>query len=637
MPIEIPHDVALFLNYMGVPYPDINEDEVRRLGREVENFATNISNTHSQATGAIKDMNSVYSGYSYEQMLAAWGRMSAGHMRDLDTACKAVGRALDIAAEVITVAKVAVLAELTALAASYFGALSATVATGGLSAAAMMAIRDAAERILSALEQYLVAYLIMEVVEKAIEPLEHVVEEMVGGALHHAVEDLLGVPPPSSSSTMPLHIEPDEVLRYAALLDKYADDMVKHANDFANTVGGMNFSTPTTGPDTPADPVTGSGQPSSPVPAQPAGATPAAAGSAVPQGSSTSPPADPHPAPGANGAAAHGAVAPGGAAAPADSAAAATHSSPAHAPGDSARHGAATADHSVGAPGAAAAAATHSPAAPHPADAGSSIPDSTGARHSAAPVDPGATGRWTDARVAPEPATSSLGPSAEAAAPHHVPSTGGESVVSSAGDHEPAAAGAGPDSADVAPDADSDTAAPAGQQPGGGSPGGGGRGGRVSPWRGPGRPRPAPAPGAAPVPVPVAGAEPAPASAAADRRRSGTPWSKPLRAEPVPAADGSEQVFAPESADRAPDSGPAADGLPAAGDIGSAPADGADDANPTASQSSPASAGPHPIVSAPTDAERVRRPPARWTRSRDTIPGPINVPSSNGPTIDEPK
>ena len=32
MAIEIPHDVALFLNYIGVPYPDINEDQVRALG-----------------------------------------------------------------------------------------------------------------------------------------------------------------------------------------------------------------------------------------------------------------------------------------------------------------------------------------------------------------------------------------------------------------------------------------------------------------------------------------------------------------------------------------------------------------------------------------------------------------------------
>ncbi|MQY28235.1 WXG100-like domain-containing protein [Nocardia aurantia] len=597
MPIEIPHDVALFLNYMGVPYPDINEDDVRRLGREVENFATNVSNTHSQATGAIKDMNSVYSGYSYEQMLAAWGRMSAGHMRDLDTACKAVGRALDIAAEVITVAKVAVLGELAALAASYFATLSATFATGGLSAAIALAIQDAAKRILFALEQYLVAYLLMEVVEKAIEPLEHVVEEMVGGALHHAVEDLLGLPPPSSSTAMPLHIEPDEVLRYAALLDKYADDMLKHANDFANTVGGMDFSTPTTGGDPPADPVTGSVQPS-PAPAQPAESAPAAAGPAVPQSSSVSHPADPH-----------SATAPAGTTGPADSAAPATHSAPGQAPGDSGphgaatadhgRHGTATADHGVGAPGAAAAPATHSLAVPHPADAGSSIPDSAADRHSAEPGDTGAVRPWTGEHAAPAPATTA-GPNAESTAAQHVPSHAGEPAVASAGAHESTAAGAGSGPADEAAARDAGAAAPAEQQPAGGSPPRGGvPRGRVGPWRGPRRTGPAPAPEPAPEPVEEAGPAPGRAGVAADGRRSGTPWSKPRRAEPVPATDAQRQVFAPETTDRAPKSGEPVVGPPRSDEIGATPSADVGDADAAAPQHPPSSAGPNSIESAP--------------------------------------
>ncbi|WP_433760055.1 hypothetical protein [Nocardia sp. CA-135398] len=40
-------------------------------------------------------------------------------MADLDAACKAVAKALDIAADVVTVVKIAMLAELTALALSY--------------------------------------------------------------------------------------------------------------------------------------------------------------------------------------------------------------------------------------------------------------------------------------------------------------------------------------------------------------------------------------------------------------------------------------------------------------------------------------------------------------------------------------
>jgi hypothetical protein len=45
--IELPSEDALFLNYLAVPYPDINEDDVRQLGVHLENFATSVEEPHS--------------------------------------------------------------------------------------------------------------------------------------------------------------------------------------------------------------------------------------------------------------------------------------------------------------------------------------------------------------------------------------------------------------------------------------------------------------------------------------------------------------------------------------------------------------------------------------------------------------
>lgn len=247
MAIEIPHDVAMFLNFVGVPYPDINEDHVRELAQHVRSFASNVQGTHASATGAINDMNSVYSGYSYEQLVAAWSRMSAGHLTDLDEACKVVAAALDIAAQVITGVKIAVLTELTLMAASYVTAMAATVVTSGMSAVVAQTIAAAARKVVQAMEQMVISYILSEVIMKAIEPLEHVVERMVSGALHGAAAYVLGVTP-SSSAVMPLHIEPDEVLRYAGMLDKYADDMIDHATVFADNVANLSFLTSDGGP-----------------------------------------------------------------------------------------------------------------------------------------------------------------------------------------------------------------------------------------------------------------------------------------------------------------------------------------------------------------------------------------------------
>ncbi|WP_067694184.1 hypothetical protein [Nocardia jejuensis] len=242
MAVELPHEVALFLNFAGVPYPDINEDQVRELATHLQHFAANVRDTHDVATAAINNMNTVYSGYSYQQLLAVWGRMSTTHMAELDHVCTLVATALTIAADVIAVTKSVVLIELAAMASTYLIALSGSFATGGLSAVVAQVIPAMARTLLSVMEQALIAYILSDVLGKAIAPLEHAIERMINSALHSMTIDILDLPT-NNSPNQPLHIEPDEVLRYADLLDDYADDMLTHATDFADRAGQLDFTT----------------------------------------------------------------------------------------------------------------------------------------------------------------------------------------------------------------------------------------------------------------------------------------------------------------------------------------------------------------------------------------------------------
>ncbi|MEV3960090.1 hypothetical protein AB0M34_04195 [Nocardia sp. NPDC050193] len=241
MVVEIPHEVAQFLNFIGVPYPDINEDQVRELAAQVRTFADDVSGTHQAATGAINDMGSVYQGQSYRALVASWASLSASHMERLDELCRAVARALEIAAEVITAVKAAVLTELALLAAAYTATMAATIATSGASAALGQTISLAAKRLIKAMEEMLVAYIVAEVLGKAIEPLEEAVSDMINGVAYNAAADLLGVDGGGNDS---LYIDPDEVRRYAQVLDDHADDIVKHAEKFAKSVAELDFTTP---------------------------------------------------------------------------------------------------------------------------------------------------------------------------------------------------------------------------------------------------------------------------------------------------------------------------------------------------------------------------------------------------------
>lgn len=241
MAIEIPHEVAMFLNFVGVPYPDINEDRVRQLAGHVRTFAQEVADTHAAASGAISDMGAVYQGQSYRALVASWARLGSSHMERLDELCGAVVTALEIAAEVIAAVKIAVSAELGLLATAYGTAMAATVAAAGTSAALGRSITAAAKQLVKAMEQMLIAYILAEVLGKAIEPLEDAVGEMITGVVYDAAADLLGV---DTGGNDVLHIDPDEVRRYAQVLDDHADDIMGHAERFAGNVAALDFTTP---------------------------------------------------------------------------------------------------------------------------------------------------------------------------------------------------------------------------------------------------------------------------------------------------------------------------------------------------------------------------------------------------------
>ncbi|MEV6325742.1 hypothetical protein AB0M45_31935 [Nocardia sp. NPDC051787] len=238
MAIDLPHEVAFFLNLCGIPYPDINEDDVRALARHVRTFASQVRDTHNSATGVVDDMGEVYSGESYDQLVASWASMSSTNMDRLEDACKVVEQALYAAATVITVVKVAVLAELAALAAAYMSIM----VTPPLAPSAPL-VAAAARRICHQMQECLIGYIAAEVIGRAIEPLEQAIDDMIRGIVYDATRHALGVPAPSNSPK-PLRIEPDEVHRFAKLLDDHADDIMKHAATFAENVSTLDFTTP---------------------------------------------------------------------------------------------------------------------------------------------------------------------------------------------------------------------------------------------------------------------------------------------------------------------------------------------------------------------------------------------------------
>jgi uncharacterized protein YukE len=239
--IELPSEVVSFLNFIGVNWPDVNEDQVRAFAGHVRDFATNIEGTHQAATSTIQQMSSSYSGSSYEQLVQTWANMSNTHMQELIEGCGVVATAMDVAADVITAAKVAAIAELVAMAVSFVADQAAAVVTFGIAEAAEAAIIEGAKKLVNDLINQLEQHIIGEVLEKAVTPLEGVVQRAVSGLVFQGAQAALGVSGGGGGVGASFSVVPSELAAHAQTLRGHADEVAGHAQTFAGAIDGINF------------------------------------------------------------------------------------------------------------------------------------------------------------------------------------------------------------------------------------------------------------------------------------------------------------------------------------------------------------------------------------------------------------
>jgi uncharacterized protein YukE len=240
MAIELPSEVAQFLNFIGINWPNVNEDKVREFAGHVRDFAANIQDTHDQASSTLKQLGQAYQGQSYELLASKWAHLSQGHMSVLIDACHVLATALDGAADFIVGMKVEAIGELIAMAAAFIADQAAAVATFGIAEAAVALIEQAAEKLVDFLTQQLVQHIIGEVIEAALKPLLGLIEKAVHGMTYSALEDMLGVS--GGSAGTGFGIDADAVMQHAQLFRGHAETVAGHAQTLSAAVSGLSFS-----------------------------------------------------------------------------------------------------------------------------------------------------------------------------------------------------------------------------------------------------------------------------------------------------------------------------------------------------------------------------------------------------------
>lgn len=236
--LDPPAEVVQFLNFIGIDWPQVNEDHVRELASHVRDFVSGVEGTHQDATATVSAMSQSYQGSSYEALVQRWADLSSQHMSELTEACDVLATALDAAADFIIAQKGVAIAELVVMAVAFVADQAAAVATLGLAEAALVAVEEAGKKLVQFLEDQLTQYIVGKVIDAAITPLIGVIEKAVEGFTFQAAGAAASAAGSAATSFM---MNPDALRQQASELLTHADTMNQHAETFTSQISALSF------------------------------------------------------------------------------------------------------------------------------------------------------------------------------------------------------------------------------------------------------------------------------------------------------------------------------------------------------------------------------------------------------------
>jgi hypothetical protein len=175
MSLDLPAELEWAISFIGLPWPSIEEDQLREYATHLRTFGSSLAATHGDARGTVLALSADNFGESIDAVVDRWGYASSAHLQNLVDACNGFANALEVAADGVVTAKLGIIAALTAMAAEF-----ATVAIVGTT-------RWIVKGLLSQLEQVVIA----EALQIALTPLENKLQAAVKDLALHGVEAAL--------------------------------------------------------------------------------------------------------------------------------------------------------------------------------------------------------------------------------------------------------------------------------------------------------------------------------------------------------------------------------------------------------------------------------------------------------------
>lgn len=235
MAIELPGPVADFLNFVGIPWINVNETKVREFASHVQQFSADVSDVHAHATSTLNQLGSGYSGAAYDALMSMWGAKSTSRIAELTEGCGVLASALEAGAALIEGQKIACIGELIGMAAAFAADQAAAVVTLGASEAALPLIEEGATRLIEFAEQEIEQTIIGQVAGAALQPLMDKAESMAEGLL-------LGGGGGGGPVGSGFAVDNEHVDAHASRMQAHADELASHVHRFTSNVASLDFS-----------------------------------------------------------------------------------------------------------------------------------------------------------------------------------------------------------------------------------------------------------------------------------------------------------------------------------------------------------------------------------------------------------
>ncbi|MDT0379457.1 DUF6531 domain-containing protein [Streptomyces sp. DSM 42041] len=195
MGYTLPDWVDEILEFIGINFPNVDEDDYREMADALREFADRFETHGGDAHQAVSRVLSSSEGWAVDSLQDHWGKVKSSHLDQVPAVARLFATACDTVAVIIEGLKRKAEIELGYMAASLGISVGLAFVTGGLSAfigaAQMAAMRELIRRLIKEAQEEIVDRLIAEVTEPVTNKLTAMTEDMI----LDIAEDAIALPP----------------------------------------------------------------------------------------------------------------------------------------------------------------------------------------------------------------------------------------------------------------------------------------------------------------------------------------------------------------------------------------------------------------------------------------------------------